>query len=1290
MPHTFIRTIPFDSAMVIANYELETPLHAPRTSTLVSLFSSVARAYPDRIAVAVGDDEVTYAQLDAITDVVADRLRSVGAGSGEYVGIKIASGTLELYAGILAILKSGAAYVPVDADDPDERAVVIFETADVLAVLTDGFEIDVRRKKRITGSDLTGASDAWVIFTSGTTGAPKGVAVSHKAAVAFIRAEQCLWEVQPTDRVLAGLSISFDASCEEIWTAWSNGATLVPIPRSVVRSGLEMGPWMREHSVTVVSSVPTLAAMWGDDVLEGVRLLILGGEALPEPLGHHLAQYCEVWNTYGPTEATVVSTAAPVRIGMPITIGFALNGWETALIDENGHLVNLGEPGELVIGGIGLGRYLDPELDNERYAPLPQLGWDRAYRSGDVVRETPNGYAFVGRRDDQVKIGGRRIELGEVDARLADCDSVIAAAATVQESASGNKVLVGYVVARTGVTLDTVAIRDQVASLLSGGIAPLVVQVDSLPQKSSGKIDRKALPWPPPISASDTEADDLGATGAWVAQCWRDQLGPIPLEPQSDFFHLGGTSLSAARLVNALRERFPAVAISDVYLHPQISDLAERLDGMGEHGVEVRAPKPLDNSRRHLSALVHVIGLAIVMAVGAVPWLVGILVYDDIVHEPGLPTLSWWALIPIWLVVGSLPGRMMLVAGLRRLLLNNVRPGRYRRHSWLSWRLWFLDSLAQVFHIDHLAGTPWAGRAARLAGFDIDPTAHVETMPPPSAVLSIGARVTVEKEVDFRGWNMEGSELVVAPIVIEADARIAQRAMLNPGVRIGRGAEVEAGTVVCNDIGPGERWSGSPAVRVGDAGELWPERERIVMHGRANAVYGAALAFRELVPLISSAPALLWIALNMGASVGSDLANLLLAAPILGLVYFVVHAVVLALAIRLVGSRFDEGWHRNDSVSAAALWLCESLMADAMVSLFPLFSSSFTRRWLRWCGIRVGRGTEVSTATGLSHLISYGELCFSTDAVGFVTARSRGGWTEIRRIEIGDRSFLGNTCTVLGGTKIGDDCLIGLQTRSPLEVPNGTTWFGTPAIEFPRARVQADTTRTLFPSRRLRALRRGFDLLRIGVPAVASGYLAAGSYGLIVVAAQVWGTAMMLVAAPVIALALGLAACALTIAMKWVLIGRYRVSTHPFFSTFVWRDELINSCQEMLAGKWLLSSALGTPVMNVYLRLMGAKVGADAYVATLAITEFDQVEIGESAAVNKASCIQTHLFSDRVMQIGPSRLGAGSTIGPQSAVLLETSVGDDTHIGLGSVLMRGEELPDGTKWVGVPLVPAVA
>ena len=236
-------------------------------------------------------------------------------------------------------------------------------------------------------------------------------------------------------RVLAGLSVAFDASCEEMWLAWRHGACLVPAPRSLVRSGMDLGPWLVSRDITVVSTVPTLAALWPAEALEQVRLLIFGGEACPPELGERLAvEGREVWNTYGPTEATVVACAALLTGAGPISIGLPLPGWDLAVVDAAGQPVGYGQTGELVIGGVGLARYLDPDKDAEKYAPLESIGWQRAYRSGDLVRLEADGLYFQGRADDQVKVGGRRIELGEVDAALVNLPGVLMAHPSVPVS----------------------------------------------------------------------------------------------------------------------------------------------------------------------------------------------------------------------------------------------------------------------------------------------------------------------------------------------------------------------------------------------------------------------------------------------------------------------------------------------------------------------------------------------------------------------------------------------------------------------------------------------------------------------------------------------------------------------------------------------------------------------------------------------------------------------------------------------------------------------------------------
>ncbi|MFD1541227.1 amino acid adenylation domain-containing protein, partial [Nonomuraea guangzhouensis] len=418
---------------------------APRT--LLDILDETARIHPDEPALDDGTTRFDYRRLRAEVARVAGELREAGIGRGDRVGVRVPSGTAELYVTILAVLAAGAAYVPVDADDPEERAELVFTEANVSAIVTGkpagqassaatdrpigDLIVRTMSPEPLTPGDAWNprpespmpGDDAWIIFTSGSTGKPKGVAVTHRSAAAFVDAEAGLFlqdqPLGPGDRVLAGLSVAFDASCEEMWLAWRHGACLVPAPRSLVRTGMDLGPWLAEQDITAVSTVPTLAALWPVESLDGIRLLIFGGEACPPELVERLAvPGREVWNTYGPTEATVVACAAQLTGAEPVRIGLPLDGWDLAVVGAEGEPVAMGETGELIIGGVGLARYLDPGKDAEKYPRLPSLGWERAYRSGDLVRAEPEGLYFVGRADDQVKLGGRRIELGEVDAAL--------------------------------------------------------------------------------------------------------------------------------------------------------------------------------------------------------------------------------------------------------------------------------------------------------------------------------------------------------------------------------------------------------------------------------------------------------------------------------------------------------------------------------------------------------------------------------------------------------------------------------------------------------------------------------------------------------------------------------------------------------------------------------------------------------------------------------------------------------------------------------------------------------
>ena len=555
---------------------------APPPRTLVDVLRRTAADVPDEPAIDNGAQVLTYEEFLDAAEEVADELLAAGIGPGDHVGIRIRSGTVDLYVGIAGILLAGAAYVPVDADDPDERARTVFAEADVAAVLSDDLELTVRRPgpPRPDGAAPALSDTAWVIFTSGSTGAPKGVAVSHRSAAAFVDAESRLFlqsdPIGPGDRVMAGLSVAFDASCEEMWLAWRYGACLVPAPRSLVRSGMELGPWLVANDVTVVSTVPTLVALWPAEALAAVRLLILGGEACPPELAARLVDDGrEVWNTYGPTEATVVACGARLTGEPPVRIGLPLDGWDLAVVDGTGQQVEVGGSGELIIGGVGLARYLDPAKDAEKYAPMPSLGWERAYRSGDLVRYEEEGLLFLGRADDQVKVGGRRIELGEIDSALLALAGVTGAAAAVRRTGSGNALLVGYVA--TAADFDATAAVATLRATLPAALVPRLARVDSLPTRTSGKIDRDALPWPLD-TVEPGESTRLEGTAGHLQDLWADILGASVTSAEDDFFDLGGGSLAAAQLVSRLRATYPEVTVAEVYDHPRIGDLARALD----------------------------------------------------------------------------------------------------------------------------------------------------------------------------------------------------------------------------------------------------------------------------------------------------------------------------------------------------------------------------------------------------------------------------------------------------------------------------------------------------------------------------------------------------------------------------------------------------------------------------------------------------------------------------------------------------------------------------------------
>ncbi len=768
--------------------------YAPQPRTLIDILYDTAAQYPDAPAIDDGSVQLTYSEL--ITDIEDSVawLAARGIGRGDRIGIRMPSGSYAVYVAILATLATGAAYVPVDADDPEGRAALVFGEANVVGVITErGLVRGAGDSRGWRAASPLGRDDAWIIFTSGSTGTPKGVAVTHRSAAAFVDAEARMFlqdnPIGPGDRVLAGLSVAFDASCEEMWLAWRNGACLVPAPRSLVRSGMDLGPWLVSKDITVVSTVPTLAALWPAEALEAVRLLIFGGEACPPDLAERLAAGPdaagrEVWNTYGPTEATVVACAAKLDGAGPISIGLPLPGWDLAVVDKDGAPAEIGGVGELVIGGVGLARYLDPDKDAEKYAPMPTLNWSRAYRSGDLVRLEPGGLIFCGRADDQVKVGGRRIELGEVDSALVNLPAVSGGAAAVRRTATGTPLLVGYITSADP-DFDLAAARSTLSESLPAALVPRLVRVDELPTRTSGKVDRGALPWPPP-GEPDEEAPDLHGTMGWLAGLWRDVLAATVDGPEADFFALGGGSLSAAQLVAALRRRYPTVTVADLYDHPRLGSLAGFLDEQdAPRPVQTRVVRPVPL----LSQAFQVAASLPLATLTGLQWVVWLAVVNNVAatlsSAPWLVRVDWWWVLAGFLLFVTPIGRMGIAVLGARMLVGLLEPGTYRRGGSVHMRVWLAERLGDASGAENLAGAPWMVYYARALGNKVGKGVDLHSTPPVTGMLTLGHRSSIEPEVDLSGHWIDGDQFHVGAITIGNDATIGARTTLLPGTSVG-------------------------------------------------------------------------------------------------------------------------------------------------------------------------------------------------------------------------------------------------------------------------------------------------------------------------------------------------------------------------------------------------------------------------------------------------------------------------------------------------------------------------
>jgi amino acid adenylation domain-containing protein len=602
---------------------------APAPAALLhQAFEAQAAAQPAAPALVCGGEMLTYGDLDARADRLARRLRSLGVGPEVPVAV-CAGRSAGLVAALLAVLKAGGAYLPLDPNYPPERLAFLLADAGAAVLLTESalagrcgaFEGAVVELDRTDPTDPTDRSDlplppplpgslAYLIYTSGSTGRPKGVAIPHGAAVALVRWAAEAFSPAELDGVLASTSISFDLSVFELFVPLSRGGRVI-----LAENALELPRLAAD--VTLVNTVPSALAGLLDlgPLPPSVRTVGLAGEPLRRDLVQRIYAAApdveRVLNLYGPSETTTYSTWMVIERedrGEP-SIGRPITGTRAHVLDGSLAPVPIGVSGELFLGGAGLARgYLGrPGLTAERFVPDPfggfgGLGGSRLYRTGDRARLRPDGtLELLGRMDHQVKVRGFRIELGEIEAVLAAHPAVREAAVTAPATpadASGDRRLVAYVVATEGSgPLDVAALGVYLGSRLPSFMVPSTwVELAALPLTRTGKVDRKALPAPGETGMGGVgQAYEAPRTAAEeiLAGIWGDLLRRERVGVHDNFFDLGGHSLLATQVVSRLRDRLGVeLPMRALFEQPTVAGLAVLLSGHREGGGEAVAQAP--------------------------------------------------------------------------------------------------------------------------------------------------------------------------------------------------------------------------------------------------------------------------------------------------------------------------------------------------------------------------------------------------------------------------------------------------------------------------------------------------------------------------------------------------------------------------------------------------------------------------------------------------------------------------------------------------------------------------
>jgi non-ribosomal peptide synthetase-like protein len=1058
-----------------------------------------------------------------------------------------------------------------------------------------------------------------------------------------------------------------------------------------------------------VSTVPTLASMWPASLLGGIRLLVLGGEACPPELADRLARACgEVWNTYGPTETTVVASAARLHPDAPVRIGLPLAGWDLAVVDPaSGEPLPWGETGELVIGGVGVARYLDREKDAARFHPVPALGWARAYRSGDLVQADPGGLRYVGRADSQVKIRGYRIELAEIESVLGELPGVAQAVVGTHEPQPGLVELVGYYsLADGGPPLDESAVLDALRGRLPAHMVPAALErLDRIPTTLSGKTDRAALP--PPSRRAPAGAAPATPAEAALAAALADVLGveSVPVDAHL-FDQLHANSLVVAHLVARARDvdGLPPLSTREVYLHPTIRQLAAVL-------VQDRAPEPAADPEPTAPATppgtgsVVQCGLLQALLLLANAWLAAVLLDRGLAWLAPTPGLLDAYPRAVAFGATAFAALCLLPITVKWLVVGRWREGEIPLWSLAYVRFWLVRTLLRVSPLAWFGGSPLCVLYLRALGARIGPRVVIlsSDLPVCTDLVSIGADTVIRRGARLSGYTAVQGRICTGPVTIGRNAYVGHDSVLSPGSVLGDGAQL--GHASClygsQEVPAGERWHGVPArptdvdhVRVAPVA-CSPLRPALFATGQLAVLLLVTLPAGLLLAgaVVRGLAGLAGVSGGAPGSAGELLRDAVLVSAVSYAGGLLGSAVVATTVPRLVsGLLLRPG--RTYALYGVHHWAQRVVerLTNIPVHLQVTGDTSYVVHFLRLLGYRLPDLEQTGSNFGASlhhespYLVTVGRGTQISDGASFLNADFSSTSFRPAPVAVGARSFVGNVVAFPPGHRVGEDCLVASKTLVPLDGPvrQGVGLLGSPPFEIPRS-VERDGRFDRFLHGE--AFRRGLagknrhNLATIGLFLLARW----GLYLLLTVLVMTaWGLHERFGVAAIAGLTVAslLVTLAYDIAVERLVVRHgMRPQTCSIYQSPFWRHERY---WKLMTSNHVLHLFDGTPLKGLMWRLLGARVGRRLFDDGCGIAERLLVSFGDDCVLNAGTIVQCHSMEDGTFRSDATRLGDRCTLGVSSYVHYGVTVGDDAVVGPDSFVMKGTALPPGTRWSGNP------